>query len=73
MAFKGQQHGANLVLFFIHGVLLGFICSESFIDGNNLFHARQLYLMIKLSRMLNFAWWKYDMERYAVTPCIDYL
>ena len=26
-----------------------------------------------LSKILNFAWWKYDMEKFAVTPCNDFL
>ena len=30
-------------------------------------------LIIIIIRILNFAWWKYDMERFAVTPCNDYL
>ena len=28
---------------------------------------------ISLSRIWNFAWWKYDIERFEVTPCNDYL
>ena len=32
------------------------------------------YLLTWLaSRIWNFAWWKYDMERFAVTPCNHYL
>ena len=31
------------------------------------------FSFLNLSRIWNFAWWKYDMERFAVTSCNDYL
>ena len=57
--------------------LSNYVTSEEAVS-HNMFYYQQLsvarWIQSKLSRIWKFAWWKYDnIERFAVTPCNDYL